>query len=72
MDELYQQHHIRCDARGSPDGWRAVIQVSWSENGATRLRLWVENSRKFATISEAETQGRVLAKKWIDEGKPRL
>jgi hypothetical protein len=72
MDEIYRQHHIRYEARGFPDGWRAVIQVAWSENGSTRMRLWIENSEKCATKREAEAKARLLAKKWIDDGKPRV
>jgi hypothetical protein len=72
MDENYRGHLIRYEAKPSADGWRPVIQVCWNENGATKMRLWIDFRHTFTSKREATEEGRVLAKRWVDEGKPNL
>jgi hypothetical protein len=71
MDETYKRHFIRYESRGSPDGWRPVIQVSWTENTTTKMMLWMSKTC-FQMKNEAEKEAHFLAKKWIDDGKPNL
>jgi hypothetical protein len=72
MDEVYRDHFIRTDARGTLDGWWSVVQVSWKEGGVTKVRLWPAFGHGFTSRAQAETEGRTVAKKWIDEGKPEV
>jgi hypothetical protein len=72
MDEVYKQHFIRTDARGSADGWRSIVQVSWKEHGVTKVRLWMNLGHGFTSRAQAEREARSIAKKWIDGGKPEI
>ena len=69
MDEVYKQHFIRTDAKGTDDGWRSIVQVSWQEDGVTKVRVWTNNGRCFKLRAEAESEARSVARKWIDGGK---
>ena len=72
MDEVYKEHSIRTDAKGTVDGWRSIVQVAWSENGVTKVRLWLAFGHGFTSRAQAEREARYVAKKWIDEGKPEI
>jgi hypothetical protein len=70
MDEVYNEHSIRADAEGAPDGWHSVVQVSWKEDGVTKVKLWIDARSSFTSRARAESEGRSAARRWIDEGKP--
>jgi hypothetical protein len=73
MDHFYRWHIIR--AYGAlnleTDQWTPEFVVSWKHSGETITK---EVSLKiiFATEREAEHLALEFAKKWIDDGKPRL
>lgn len=71
MDESYKGHLIRYESRGSPDGWRPVMQVSWRENDTAKMVIWIDKTC-FQIKNEAEKEARFLARRWIDDGKPNL
>jgi hypothetical protein len=66
MEEAYKQHQIEIEVQSLGCRWCPVIQVSWSESDVSKLRIWIERDRNFATVQEAEVSGRSTAKKWID------
>jgi hypothetical protein len=74
MEEVYKQHIIRSGAAPIRDSelWKPIAQVNWSEGGKERVKLWMEwhFERSFASYQEAETEGHLFAKKWIDDAKP--
>jgi hypothetical protein len=70
MEDHYKRHFIRTDSRGNTDGWRPIIQVSWTENDAAKMRIWVDFEHSFGTRTEAEIEGHRVAIRWIEDGKP--
>ena len=76
MEETYKKHIIRSGAAPVPDckEWKPIAQINWNEGGKGRVKLWMEWHFKltFPTEKEAEMEGHLFAKKWIDDGKPNL
>jgi hypothetical protein len=72
MDEDYKGHHIRSVPRHLPDSnrWTAHVVINWT--GSRKEIRQFEVKRGFATQEEAEREGLIFAKKWIDDGKPKL
>ena len=73
MDEDYKEHHIRSVPRQLPEGlrWTAHVVINWTD-GSRQVQTVFEVKRGFATQEEAEREGLTFAKKWIDDGKPKL
>ena len=72
MDEDYKGHHIRSVPRQLPESlrWTSHVVINWTA-GRNEFREF-EVKRGFATEEEAEREGLTFAKKWIDDGKPKL
>jgi hypothetical protein len=73
MDEDYKGHHIRSVPRQLPESrrWTAHVVINWTVRSREEFRQF-EIKRGFATQEEAEREGLTFAKKWIDDGKPKL
>jgi len=73
MDEDYKGHHIRSVPRQLPEGlrWTSHVVINWTERSRQAQAVF-EVKRGFATQEEAEREGVTFAKKWIDNGKPKL
>jgi hypothetical protein len=73
MDEDYKGHHIRSVPRHLPESnrWTSHVVINWTARSREESRQF-EVKRGFATQEEAEGEGLTFAKKWIDDGKPKL
>ena len=73
MDEDYKGHHIQSVPRQLPDSrrWTSHVVINWIAGSREQFRQF-EIKRGFATQEEGEREGLILAKKWIDDGKPKL
>jgi hypothetical protein len=74
MDEDYKGHHIQSVPRHllpDSDRWTAQVLVNWTDGRHEQSRRF-DVKRGFATQEEAEEAGLAFAKKWIDDGKPKL
>ena len=73
MDEDYKGHHIQSVPRHLPDSgrWTAHVVINWTVRFREEFREF-EVKRGFATQEDAERGGLTFAKKWIDDGKPKL
>jgi hypothetical protein len=73
MDEDYKGYHIRSVPRQLPDSrrWTSHVVLNWTD-GSRQVQTVFEVKRGFATQEEAEREGLTYAKKWIDDGKPKL
>ena len=74
MDEDYKAHHIQSVPRHLlPDSerWTALVVINWTSGPHEQFRRF-DVQRGFATQGEAEQAGLTFAKKWIDDGKPKL
>lgn len=72
MNESHKGHRIIISAaRLTVTRWEPRITVIWSEDGQGRLRKLTVD-RAFRVRREAELEGLLFAKKWIDDGKPDL
>ena len=73
MNEDYKGHsiHATCWRLPDTDSWTPRLIVLWTEEG----REMIQHPRMtgaFPTEQEAERQGIIFAKNWIDAGKPGL
>jgi len=68
-----QLHHIRSVPRHLADSnrWTSHVVINWTD-GSRQVQTVFEVKRGFATQEEAEREGLTFAKKWIDDGKPKL
>ncbi len=73
MDENYKGHHIWSVPRQLPESrrWTSHVVINWTD-GSRQVQTVFEVKRGFATQEEAEREGQTFAKKWIDDGKPKL
>jgi hypothetical protein len=73
MGEDYKGHHIQSTARQLPDSnrWTAHVVINWTRGSHKEFRQF-EVGRGFATQEDAAQAGVTFAKKWIDDGKPKL
>jgi len=74
MDEDYKGHHIQSVPRHLlPDSerWTAQVLINWTDGRRKQFRRF-DVKRGFATEEEAELAGLTFARKWIDDGKPKL
>ena len=74
MDEDYKGHHIQSVPRHLlPDSerWTALVVINWTSGPHEQFRRF-DVKRGFATQEEAEQAGLTFARKWIDDGKPKL
>ena len=73
MDEDYKGHHIRSAPRhfSESNRWTSHVVINWTAGSREEFREF-EVKRGFATQEEAEQEGLIFAKKWIDDGKPKL
>ena len=73
MDEDYKGHHIRSVPRHLPESnrWTSHVVINWTAGSREEFREF-EVKRGFATQEEAEQGGLIFARKWIDDGKPKL
>ena len=71
MEQVYKGYMIRSGAAPIRDriGFKPIAQINWTENGRERVKLWMEwcFTASFATYKDAETEGHVFAKDWIDD-----
>ena len=76
MEETYKKHLIRSHAEQVRKGaeWKPIVQINWSEGTRERVKLWMDWHFKcsFPTANEAEMEGHLFAKRWIDDVKPSL
>ena len=74
MDEIYKGHFIHAVGRPVPNTgeWKPTVEVRWKEGNNELMKTLMEShfKRSFTTKTIAETAGLLLAKKWIDDGKP--
>jgi hypothetical protein len=71
--ENYKGHHIWSVPRQLPDSrrWTSHVVINWTD-GSRQVQAVFEVKRGFAIQEEAEREGLTFAKKWIDDGKPKL
>jgi ABC-type proline/glycine betaine transport system ATPase subunit len=71
MTETYEKHNIQASAwrLADPKGWKPRILIGWSEDGLEMIKSFTIQ-RTFATEKEAQLDGLLFAKTWIDDGKP--
>jgi hypothetical protein len=71
MNKSHKGHNIIVSAARLPASrqWEPRLTVIWSQDGKGQLSKLVVN-RAFRQREEAETEGLLFAKKWIDDGKP--
>jgi hypothetical protein len=73
MDEDYKGHHIQSVPRHLPDSnrWSSHVVINWTVRSREQFRQF-DVKRGFATQEDAELGGLIFARKWIDDGKPKL
>ena len=71
MDEDYKGHSIHSSASHLLDSneWEPCVSISRIEQGKLEL-VNPHVGGVFSTQADAEKEGLLFAKKWIDEGKP--
>ena len=76
MKEEYKEHLIDAGGRRVPgqNEWKPYVQICWREGANERIKTWTEShfTLVFPTEQEAETEGHLFARKWIDDDKPAL
>ena len=78
MDEDYKGHHIQSVPRQLPESrrWTAQVVINWTEPLEEFMQFEIKHEFEikhgFATQEDAEREGLTFAKKWIDNGKPKL
>lgn len=70
MNETHKGHKIiiSISRLAATRQWKPHVTVIWSEDGNGRLSKLTVNSA-FRVRREAEMEGLIFAKKWIDDGK---
>jgi hypothetical protein len=73
MEEIYKGHYFQSSARQLPESgrWTAQVLIHWT-NGPHEQSRQFDVKRGFATEVDAQMAGLMFAKKWIDDGKPKL
>ena len=73
MDEDYKGHHIQSVPRHLPDSdrWTSHVVINWTAGSREQFREF-EVKLGFSTQEDAELGGLIFARKWIDDGKPKL
>jgi hypothetical protein len=73
MTEDYKGHHIQSVPRHLPDSnrWSSHVVINWTGGSRQEFRQF-DVKRGFATQEDAEMGGLIFARKWIDDGKPKL
>jgi hypothetical protein len=73
MDEDYKGHHIKSTAGPIHESGRWVphLVINWIAGSREESREF-DLKRGFATEQDAEEAGVTFAKKWIDDGKPKV
>ena len=70
MEETYKNHLIHCSAAldRHSDTWKPIAQITWSENGERRVRLWMDWHflLSFRNRSAAEKEAKLFARDWIN------
>jgi len=71
MTENYEKHNIQASAwrLSDPKGWKPRILIGWREDGLEVIKSFTIQ-RTFATEKEAQLDGLLFAKTWINGGKP--
>jgi hypothetical protein len=71
MTQTHKGHNILISASRSGDTrqWKPHVKVIWSEDGQGKTSTLTVNDA-FRARPEAELGGLIIAKKWIDAGKP--
>jgi hypothetical protein len=72
MNGSHKGHNIIASASrsGSTRQWKSQVKIIWSEDGKGRVSTLVVKG-VFGARQEAEMEGVIFAKKWIDDGKPQ-
>ena len=71
MQQFYKGHTIKTAARQLRDTqqWQPMLQIIiWDDS--KDLFKPLSATKYFSTREQAESEGLVIAKKWIDDGKP--
>ena len=70
MNGSHKGHNIVASALRSADTrqWKPQVKIIWSEDGRGKISALNVN-RAFRARQEAELEGLLFAKKWIDDGK---
>ena len=71
MQQFYKGHTIKTSAQQLRDTqqWQPVLQIIiWNDN--QNLFKPFSATECFSTREQAESEGLVIARKWIDDGKP--
>ena len=72
MNDTHKGHKIIVStSRLAAMRWEPRLTVIWSEDGEGKLSK-LNIKRAFRVRREAEMEGLIFAKKWIDDGKPDL
>ncbi|HEX2230487.1 MAG TPA: hypothetical protein VHM64_25425 [Candidatus Binatia bacterium] len=73
MEDTYKEHKLVASTwQLSASGhYEPRVFVTWREGQRERTKSLVF-TRAFSTEREAEAEGLMLAKQWIDNGKPEL
>lgn len=73
MSKTHKGHRILVSASrlGVARQWKLCLTIIWSEDGKGIVsKLTINRTRRLR--QEAEMDGFLFAKKWIDDGKPEL
>ena len=71
MQQFYKGHTIKTSARQlrGMQQWQPVLQIIiWNDSRDVFKPL--SSTQFFSTREQAESEGLVIARKWIDDGKP--
>ena len=73
MDDYYKGHHTHADADQHPETkrWVPKAHICWDENDPREFTM-LTGTDKFLSREEAISYVVQLARKWIDDGKPKL
>jgi hypothetical protein len=71
MNGFHKGHNIIISAArtGKLRQWKTHVKVIWSDDGLGKVST-LEFNGVFREKTEAERGGLIVAKKWIDDGKP--
>ena len=73
MQKTYKGHTIKASTwQLSESGvWEPRVFVTWKQ-GDEEKQAPLVFTRQFSSEAEAEQEGILMAKKWIDDGKPEV
>jgi hypothetical protein len=74
MDEDYKGHPINSTARQLPESgrWIPHVIIRWSKGPRGGEFIQFDVKRGFGSEADAQAEGLIAAKKWIDDRKPKV